>query len=63
MRGSSVNLRINAYLLRSVLTSLYEALSVLWSVGPSIRPSVTLSSISMKNGLMYGLFNDFDSAW
>ena len=43
-------------LVRSVLASLYEALSVRpavgWLVGPLVGPSVTLLSDSMKNGLL-----------
>ena len=33
--------------------TLYERVSVRWSVGWSVRPSVTLLSNSMKNGLLW----------
>ena len=51
-----VVLLVFAVVFRCVLASLYEALSVGplvgWSVGPLVGPSVTLSSNSMKNGLL-----------
>ena len=46
---------------RCVLASLNEALSVHWLVRPSVGPSVTLLSKSMKNGLLW-ILSDLDSA-
>ena len=55
--------RLSPSLFRCVLASLLEALSVRWSVGPSVGPSVgwsvTLSSKSMKNGLLR-ILNDLE---